>query len=181
MWQKQEKIAVIIKKSYICGTDEIPKKNRLYWLDTIFYLSGKSQDFASGNQPEIQGNIIEENTLGYYSQAFGYNISMMSNHLLYETVASWLGTPYRYSGKSFTGIDCSGFVNMLYNKVFNIPLTGSAAELFNRVNLLKKNDLKEGDLVFFKIRKEEFLMLVFTSEKTNLPMPAHIMALLSAI
>lgn len=129
------------------------KKTGFIGLILFFYLSGKSQDFASGNQPEIQGNIIEENTLGYYSQAFGYNISMMSNHLLYETVASWLGTPYRYSGKSFTGIDCSGFVNMLYNKVFNIPLTGSAAELFNRVNLLKKNDLKEGDLVFFKIRK----------------------------
>ena len=34
-----------------------------------------------------------------------------------ETVCQWLGTPYHYSGDSKEGIDCSGFVSMLYKKI----------------------------------------------------------------
>ena len=98
-------------------------------------------------------DIIEENTKGYFSQILGFEIPSISFTDLYETVSDWLGTPYAYSGKSMNGIDCSGFVSMLYSKVFQHPLSGSSAEMFTQAKPIRKDELKEGDLVFFKIRK----------------------------
>lgn len=104
--------------------------------------------------PETGENIIDENARGYYSQVLGYTIQRMQNHSLFETISNWLGTPYSYSGNSRHGIDCSGFVKMLYDKVYQISLSGNSADLSGKVVLSKKSDLKEGDLVFFKIRKK---------------------------
>ncbi len=89
-----------------------------------------------------------------YSNLFGYTIDTISNEKLFEAINEWLGTRYCYAGDSKNGIDCSGFVNELYKKAFNIALTGSSGDLFKQVMPLKKSELQEGDLVFFKIRKK---------------------------
>ena len=89
-----------------------------------------------------------------YSNLFGYSIDTICNEKLFETINEWLGTRYCYAGDSKKGIDCSGFVNELYKKAFNVALEGSSADLFKQVKPLKKTQLREGDLVFFKIRKK---------------------------
>lgn len=130
-------------------------RKKIAVLSMMLFLSlkGFGQEASIDNSQLIGNNIIEENQYGYYSQVLGYNINRMQNVNLYETIADWIGTPYCYAGKSLTGIDCSGFVNMLYQKVYFINLIGTASELFSKVELLKKTELHEGDLVFFKIRK----------------------------
>ncbi len=91
----------------------------------------------------------------YYntSKLLGKEVDTLSNPLLYQTLIDWLGTPYKYSGNCKEGIDCSGFASMLYLKVYDIKLSQCAADIYKEVKPVKKNDLKEGDLVFFKIRK----------------------------
>jgi lipoprotein Spr len=74
---------------------------------------------------------------------------------MYQTIYEWLGTPYKYSGDCKEGIDCSGFVCMLYKKSFGVTLAQNSAEIFKETKPLKKSALKEGDLVFFKIRKKK--------------------------
>lgn len=88
-----------------------------------------------------------------YSNELGYNIESVYNPNLYEYVNEWLGTPYRYSGESKNGIDCSGLVCELYKSAYQKILTGSAKDIYTKTNPVKKDDLKEGDLVFFKIKK----------------------------
>jgi lipoprotein Spr len=88
-----------------------------------------------------------------YSNELGYNIDSISNESLFETVNQWMGTPYHYSGESKNGIDCSGLVCELYRSVYQKVLTGSAKDMYSKVDPLKKGELKEGDLVFFKIKK----------------------------
>ena len=88
-----------------------------------------------------------------YSNEFGYNVESISNPALYEYISEWLGTPYRYSGGTKKGIDCSGLVCELYRSAYQTALTGTAKELYTKVNPIKKDELIEGDLVFFKIRK----------------------------
>jgi lipoprotein Spr len=74
---------------------------------------------------------------------------------LAETVCEWLGTPYCYSGDSKRGIDCSGFVSMLYRKIYNINLAENTKEIFsNDVTAIKKQNLEPSDLVFFKIHRK---------------------------
>ena len=100
-------------------------------------------------------NILTENTKGYFAQVLGFDIPDMFNSTLYDTISEWLGTPYRYSGKNGKGIDCSGFVNMVYRSVYGILLNGNSSDLYKSTRHLTKKKLKEGDLVFFKINHRQ--------------------------
>lgn len=74
---------------------------------------------------------------------------------LYYQVYEWVGTRYNYSGETKKGIDCSGFVSKMYDRVYCIQLSGGSRDIFTQVkeNNISKSDLKEGDILFFKIRK----------------------------
>lgn len=82
----------------------------------------------------------------------GVDISNSVNYFLYEEVFKWYNTPYRYAGNTLSGIDCSGFVKMIYNKVFEKILNGGSRDIFTLCNEVPKEELQEGDLVFFNIR-----------------------------
>ncbi len=69
---------------------------------------------------------------------------------LYKQYNQWRGTPYKYGGLSSRGIDCSGFVYQSYKSVFNVSLPRSTAEQLNRGKQVYINELRSGDLLFFK-------------------------------
>ena len=117
----------------------------------------KAQEVTIGPiEPAAKANtsIFEDYLKGYYSQVFGVDIGQILNIDLYNSVENWLGTPYRYAGKTLKGIDCSAFVNKIYETAYCYLLTGNSADLFKQVKLLSRDQLKEGDLVFFKINKK---------------------------
>ncbi|GEM_PF-1755182 len=64
----------------------------------------------------------------------------------------FLGSRYRYAGRSASGFDCSGFTHYI-NRNFNIQLsTCSRSQGVQGVKVLLK-DTKSGDLVFFRRSK----------------------------
>ena len=73
---------------------------------------------------------------------------------LYAEVFRWYKTCYRYGGNTNHGIDCSHFVNMLYEKIYGRTLGPSAGAIFTQCKVVKKGlaGAKEGDILFFKIR-----------------------------
>jgi lipoprotein Spr len=87
----------------------------------------------------------------YLSQIMGVALSATSNMKLFHFVYDWIGTPYHFGGSSRKGIDCSGFTKELYSEVFNLDIRRSSRDIFSMVSPVSKDDLKEGDLVFFKI------------------------------
>lgn len=72
--------------------------------------------------------------------------------LLVKVAMGFLGAPYRLGGSSVTGIDCSAFVKKIY-QFFNIELPRTAFEQYHVGMRVARNDLTEGDLIFFKTRK----------------------------
>jgi lipoprotein Spr len=86
-----------------------------------------------------------------YYRYFQLSIDSAITPYLYYQVYNWVGAKYRYSGDSKTGIDCSGFAAEMYKNVYCITLNGGSVDIFKQVTPLNKSDLKEGDLVFFKI------------------------------
>ena len=80
--------------------------------------------------------------------------SACSPHLYYQ-VYDWLGTRYKYSGNSKKGIDCSGFVSEMYRNTYCIELNGSSGSIYTQVKPVEKDNLQEGDILFFKIRRNQ--------------------------
>jgi lipoprotein Spr len=87
----------------------------------------------------------------YLSQIMGVAMSATSNMKLFHFVYDWIGTPYRFGGDSRRGIDCSAFTKELYSNVFNMDIQRNSRDIFSMVSPVKRDELKEGDLVFFKI------------------------------
>lgn len=83
------------------------------------------------------------------SNALGLKCSDDDNAALYEEVNAWLGVPYRYGGTDRNGIDCSAFVGTVYKDVYGMTLHRSANDMLRDVTLISKEQLKEGDIVFF--------------------------------
>ena len=81
--------------------------------------------------------------------------SNITNIKLYTFIDNWKGTRYRYGGMSKTGVDCSGFCNVLYNQVYVNEIKRTTSMLSKEINKTKKSNLKEGDLVFFNISKKK--------------------------
>ncbi len=86
-----------------------------------------------------------------YYQSKGINVVNADNPDLYFETFDWLNTPYRWGGKSKKGIDCSGFVSFVFNKLYNRKLGGSAGDIFKKCEEVIPAELQEGDLLFFNI------------------------------
>jgi len=88
---------------------------------------------------------------GKYATLLGVSENTITNAKLYAFIDDWYATPYQYAGKSKKGIDCSGFASVLTQQIYNKMINGSAADIYKLCKPLSKKELKEGDLVFFKI------------------------------
>ena len=77
----------------------------------------------------------------------------ITNLSLYNFIDEWYGVRYRLGGNDKNGIDCSAFVQRLYESVFGTDVVRTAFEQFNNCSMVWDTDkLKEGDLVFFRTR-----------------------------
>lgn len=100
------------------------------------------------------GSTIEQ--MG--SLQFKYAILMdrpveeLSNEALYKTIDEWYGTRYLYGGTGKGGIDCSAFCGKVYAGAFGITLPRTARDQYQAVDKVSREELKEGDLVFFNTR-----------------------------
>jgi lipoprotein Spr len=107
---------------------------------------------APATQPADKATDDQESLAkDYLSQIMGVALSATSNMKLFHFVYDWIGTPYRFGGSSRKGIDCSAFTKELYSEVFNLDIRRNSRDIFSMVSPVSKDDLKEGDLVFFKI------------------------------
>src|ERR1700710_875239 len=115
-------------------------------------LAAQAQTSVAPAQPAAKPQDDQESLANdYLSQIMGVALSATSNMKLFHFVYDWIGTPYRFGGGSRKGIDCSAFTKELYSQVFNMYLERSSRDIFSMVTPVRRDDLKEGDLVFFKI------------------------------
>ncbi|MBL7923900.1 MAG: C40 family peptidase [Bacteroidia bacterium] len=115
--------------------------------------------FAAFAQPKVtylypEDDLITSYRKSYLSQEIGFPLREDANLMLYDTITTWLGTPYKFAGNCEKGIDCSGFVNVLFDRVYGKHIGArNSAEIFEQVHKIDKHDIREGDMVFFRIHK----------------------------
>lgn len=87
-----------------------------------------------------------------YAQLLNRNVEFILNTSLFSFIDEWWATRYRYGGSSKKGIDCSAFTSLLMGTVFAVKLPRTAREQYNECEKLVREELEEGDLVFFNTR-----------------------------
>jgi hypothetical protein len=75
------------------------------------------------------------------------SLSLDKDTLLKEA-EKFLGAPYLWGGRSFFGIDCSGFVQTIVRR-FGVELPRDTKDQINSGREVERNQIRLGDLLFF--------------------------------
>ena len=98
-------------------------------------------------------NIETCSTLQFkYAMMMDIDVEAVSNLELYSFIEEWWGTRYRYGGTTKKGIDCSSFTGKLLTQVYGLDVQRTARDQFGQCEKVAREDLQEGDLVFFNTR-----------------------------
>ncbi len=69
---------------------------------------------------------------------------------LYSQFYEWQGVRYQRGGLSQRGVDCSGFVHLTFKSKLGLHLPRTTRMQARLGKEIRKDDLKAGDLIFFK-------------------------------
>lgn len=116
------------------------------------HSSPQQLDISKKDESELQKK---------YAQLLDVKPSSILDFKLYQFIDDWYHVPYKYAGRSRSGVDCSDFVSLLLDSVYDITFEGSSASMFTKTTPVKKEELQEGDLVFFKIAKNRISHIGF--------------------
>lgn len=145
-----------ISKKMGCSIDEIKNINR---LQTDLLRTGQTLLLPKRELPhedlEELGDGLEGHQVDESKEVAGESNGKWSGpeerNLFIRVAKSFLGIPYRLGGATIRGIDCSAFVKKIYD-IFNVSLPRTAKEQFHFGKKVERDELEEGDLVFFKTR-----------------------------
>jgi len=101
-------------------------------------------------EPSMASNMLDW-VKDKYSSMIDVMPNQISNVMLYRFIDEWYGVKYRMGGTTKKGVDCSAFVQHLYQYVFGYDILRTACLQFSEAKRIAKDDLKEGDLVFFRV------------------------------
>lgn len=87
-----------------------------------------------------------------YAMLLDMEVETLTNFTLLNFIDEWWATRYRYGGTDKSGIDCSSFTGKLQQEVYNNSMPRTAREQFQVCEKISKENLQEGDLVFFNTR-----------------------------
>ncbi len=78
------------------------------------------------------------------------SVEELDNAKLLSFMDYWYGAPYHYGGTGRDGIDCSAFAFLLMSSVYGVAaLPRTSKEQYVASRRIRRDELKEGDLVFF--------------------------------
>jgi len=100
---------------------------------------------------EAKPSVIEHlSTLQFkYAMMMDVDVESLKNLSLLGFIDEWFGTRYRLGGSTKRGIDCSALTGALLLAVYGFNLPRTAKEQYQATEHIDRDELQEGDLVFF--------------------------------
>lgn len=93
-------------------------------------------------------DLLDQDSVGLHVQKDA-DFNSDNLKLLKSKAFGFLGTRYRFGGTSRNGLDCSAFVQKVFNEM-EVTLPRTAREQFEKGDLVIRGDMQKGDLVFFR-------------------------------
>ena len=122
------------------------------FIISLFFLSCNSKKTITKNNIDDKK---KQDVISRYALLLNTDKKKVNNQKLYSFIDEWYGTPYKFGGSDKNGIDCSGFANKFYDEVYDKKIPRTVNDIYNSSNELNKNELKEGDFIFFKIESKK--------------------------
>lgn len=125
--------------------ESVPRGGRLIWIGEAPERDGWIEvELADGRR-----GYTKEKFLGpYYSRRFTEDEAEFRGRLV-EMARGYMGTQYRWGGKSPLGIDCSGLTSMCYMLCGVFIYRNARMKEGFPIKEIRAEDKKPGDLLFF--------------------------------
>jgi cell wall-associated NlpC family hydrolase len=145
------------------GNTSTPSNGSIQFINNISIKPDAHQDKTGASLETINtaanntdNSTGSSSTEKYSALQFKYailedaRVEDLDNWKLLDFMDQWYGTRYHYGGTTKDGIDCSAFANSLMLEVYGISgLPRTAREQYAATRRIHRDDLQEGDLVFF--------------------------------
>lgn len=121
------------------------------WATQVSSIMGQLYNTAKSVSGSNTGNSSRSylNRLSYANNSNTSSGGSSKGRQIVAAAKQYLGTPYVYGGTSSSGVDCSGLVQ-LAAKASGIDIPRTTYDQINVGQAVSKNNLQEGDLVFFR-------------------------------
>jgi cell wall-associated NlpC family hydrolase len=104
---------------------------------------------------DVERFLAERGLLDQVDQ-FRQRVSQKASDLVVNAMG-FLGVPYRKGGNNAeSGFDCSGFVRAMFEQTVGLVLPRRAREQAQVTQVIERQDLQPGDLVFFNTMRANY-------------------------
>ncbi len=146
-------ISVISITTTSCVSNYVVSNNNYKYPTTnellVAHVSSKGPNVAKVDDKKlVTTNITDNKSLTKNINIYTEKSYTKEAYDLISEAKTYLGTPYLYGGTTRNGIDCSSFVQHVYD-AFNISLPRTSVLQSQEGERISKEELKKGDLIFF--------------------------------
>lgn len=169
-WVDEKMIEFISEEDYIF----ISNQERIVLRDFMVLVKNQNNEYPQRLLPgSFLWNLAEDSksfSIGgskYEILSETLNTSHDQQNSILETAKQYINSPYLWGGKTFFGIDCSGFVQMCYRQHNKYIPRDTRQQISLGKNVSFINNAKAGDLAFFENKEGEIIHIgmLIDSEK----------------
>ncbi|MBS1747681.1 MAG: C40 family peptidase [Bacteroidetes bacterium] len=148
------------------NTAVAPKYNSTKFLDDVSITPGSNKTNYKYGEASLQlyqkSNVVSNSSFSLekadwlqikYAIITDMPVEQMNDLPLLREIDHWWGIRYCYGGTDESCIDCSAFTQTLLHNVFRVDVPRTANEQYDFATHIGDQELREGDLVFFKTGK----------------------------
>lgn len=126
---------------------------KIFFLLILLFLVS-----CSNNDKEDINNLINRKQ-PKSKKASSYSVT--EKERLYSSYKKWEGTPYLWGGETRLGIDCSAFMQRVFEEVYDLEIPRTTTEQMLEGKNPGYMNRQLGDLIFFKTGPDTFHVGVY--------------------
>ena len=132
------------------------KKRLCTLLITLACAASHAAPLATSPSTDDIDRLLADKSLMSRLDGVRHRVTDRASDIVFNAMG-FMGVPYVRGGNTAEGgFDCSGFVRAMYEQTVGLILPRNAAQQAKATEVIDKQDLQPGDLVFFNTMRRAF-------------------------